>query len=91
MGSLSYSKDYIVVEVDDQDQFESSSWAQRKKKQKMIEIPQRTREGILQIIPRGTSYFYEARRSFLMKQANDEESSWKKIETKAIGSSRLMN
>ena len=29
----------IVLEVDDKDHLESSSWAQRKKKQKIIEIP----------------------------------------------------
>ena len=39
-GVPQYSKDYIVLEVDDQDQPESSlAWAQRKKKQKIIEIP----------------------------------------------------
>ena len=31
-------------------------------------------------MPRGTSYFDEARRSFLMKQENDEENNLKKIE-----------
>ena len=31
-GAPSYSKDYIVVEVDDQDQPKPSSWAQRRKK-----------------------------------------------------------
>ena len=30
-------------------------------------------------MPRGTNYFDEARRSFLMKQASDEENSQKKI------------
>ena len=52
-------------------------------KQKIIEIPQREREGILQIMPRGTNYFDEARRSFLMGQASDEENSLKKIEKEA--------
>ena len=40
----------------------------------MIEIPQVARQGMLQILPRGTSYFDEARRSYLLKQENEEES-----------------
>ena len=39
----------------------------------MIEIPQAARQGMLQILPRGTSYFDEARRSYLLQQANEEE------------------
>ena len=39
----------------------------------MIEIPQVAWEGMLQILPRGTTYFDEARRSFLMSQASEEE------------------
>ena len=55
-----------MVEVEDRDQLESSSWTQRRKKQKVVDIPQRVREGLLQIFPRGTSYFDNARRSFLV-------------------------
>ena len=40
----------------------------------MIEIPQIAREGMLHIFPRGTTYFDEARRSYLLQQANEEES-----------------
>ena len=67
-GAPQYSKDYIVLEVDDKDQLESSlAWTQRRKKRKMIEIPQVAWEGMLQILPRGTTYFNEAKRIFLMQ------------------------
>ena len=66
-GAPQYFEDYISIDVDDQDQPKSSSSWQRKKKQKMIEIPQVTRQGMLQIFPRSTSYFDEARRSYLLQ------------------------
>ena len=40
----------------------------------MIEIPQEAREGVLQILPRGTTYFDEARRRYLLQYENEEES-----------------
>ena len=82
-GAPQYYEDYIFLEVDDQDQLESSStWAQRRKKQKMIEIPQVAWEGILKILPKGTTYFDEDRTRFLMRQANEEEGQ-KKLEREA--------
>ena len=39
----------------------------------MIEIPQTERKGIFQIFPKGTTYFNEAMRSYLMQQVNEEE------------------
>ena len=42
-GTPQHSEDYISIDIDEQDQPESSSSWQRRKKQKIIKIPQAAR------------------------------------------------
>ena len=73
-------EDEIEIEVDD-DQLESSSWAQGgMKKQKLIEIPNKAREKALQILRRGSQCFDNIRHNFLIKQVSQHEQIPNKIE-----------
>ena len=65
-------EDIITIEFDD-DQLEIFSWAQGRKKQKMIEIPNKFRGKALQILPMGSKFLDTIRYNFLLKQASENE------------------
>ena len=65
----------VVLEIsDEEDQPGPSDWDKGgKKKQKLIEVPKKAREKALQVLPKGTEYFDDARQKFLIDQATQEE------------------
>ena len=65
----------VVLEIsDEEDQPSPLDWDKGgKKKQKLIEVLEKAREKALQVLPKGTRYFDDARKKFLIDQAIEEE------------------
>lgn len=81
-ASLATPEMDVIMVPDDEDQPGPSNWEEqgRKKKQKVMDIPQRAREQALQIVPWGSSYFDATRRNFLLQQATLQEKEPRKID-----------
>lgn len=75
-ADLDFSNEDIVVEAtdDEDDQPKSSEWEEkRNKKKKMVEVLLKAQQKALQIFPRGSQYFDDIRRRYLVPQASEDE------------------
>lgn len=76
----------VVLEISDEEDHPCLSDQDKrgKKKQKLIELLEKAREKALQVLPKGTRYFDDARKKFLIDQATQEERSSNSLELQSM-------